>query len=77
MLVTMLFTKYGKKGFIGCVDKGKDAIQEQNERFFDMTDVKILTKCITENLRTTFSKTSLSAEEIRKQTSKKKCVKSL
>lgn len=71
MLVTMLFTKYGKKGFIGCVDKGKDAIQEQNERFFDMTDVKILTKCITENLRTTFSKTSLSAEEIRKQTSKK------
>lgn len=71
MLVTMLFTKYSKKGFIGCVDKGKDAIQEQNERFFDMTDVKILTKCITENLRTTFSKTSLSAEEIRKQTSKK------
>lgn len=75
MLVTMLFTKYGKK--IECVDKGKNAIHEPNERFFDMTDVKILTKCITENLRTTLSKTSFSAEEIRKQTFKNKCVKSL
>lgn len=82
MLVTMLFTKYGKKkekkkSFTGCVDKGKDVIQEQNERFFDMTDVKILTKCITKNLATTFSKISFSAEEIRKQTSENKCVKSL